>query len=106
MLALWRGPDPRAFVVFAICLAIAELFVQVRWRLAVVCRVCDFDPVLYIRDPMTAASRVRQRLDRRREDPNALLSRPLNLPKINPERARELAEVKNKKAGSIVSKSV
>lgn len=46
-----------------------------------VCRSCGFDPVIYVKNPQKAAQLVREFLDRRSQEPTALLRRPLNLPK-------------------------
>ncbi len=46
-----------------------------------VCRSCGFDPVIYVKNPNRAAELVRDYMDRRSQDPTALLRRPLNLPK-------------------------
>lgn len=73
--------DARGIFFFVAYLAIAEVFIQFRWRMGVVCPHCGFDPVLYMRDPSSAARKVTAHLDRRREDPAWLLSKPLDLPK-------------------------
>lgn len=102
MYLFWQNFDPRVLVVFAICLATAETFVQVRWRLSVSCKQCGFDPVLYVKDPEKAAHKVTEHLQRRRQDPKYMLARPLNLPSISPQKAEAL---KNKeKKGSLVSR--
>jgi hypothetical protein len=80
MLAVWREFDPRALLIFIFFLAVAETFVQIRWRLNIVCRECGFDPVLYLRDSDKAADKVREQLARRKQDPTALLRTPLHLP--------------------------
>ncbi|MFM6928364.1 MAG: hypothetical protein ACKOX6_07860 [Bdellovibrio sp.] len=103
MFAIWQEYDPRVMVVFVVCLAISEIFVQVRWRLSVVCRACGFDPILYVKDPEAAAAKVKVQLDLRKEDPKYLLARPLNLPAIPQEKAKAL---QTKGKGKLVSKSI
>ncbi len=103
MFVLWQGLDPRAIIAFVVCLAISEVFIKIRWRLSVVCRVCGFDPVLYIKDAPAAAEKVRVRLDDRKQDVNYLLARPLNLPTITPKKAEAL---QTKAKGKLVSRSI
>lgn len=80
MMAIWREYDPRVMIVFVVCLAIGEVFVQIRWRMAVQCKHCGFDPVLYKKAPDVAAEKVKIHLQRRKKDPQFLLAPPLNLP--------------------------
>ena len=47
---VWGELDPRGFVLWGLWLGAWELFTQVSWRLDLVCKVCDFDPLLYLRD--------------------------------------------------------
>lgn len=84
MFALFQEFDPRVFLFFVAFLAVAEIFVQMRWRTSIVCRHCGFDPILYVKKPELAAQKVKIRLDERKNDPASLLSRPLNLPKVKP----------------------
>lgn len=102
MYAFWQEFDPRFLVIFAVFLGITETFIQIRWRLSVFCKQCGFDPVLYVKDPGAAAAKVTAHLQRRREDPKYLLTRPLNLPTITPEKSEALRN-KDKK-GSLVSR--
>lgn len=103
MFALWQQYDPRVVIVFVICVAIAEVFVKIRWRLSVVCRQCGFDPVLYLKKPELAAQKVKEQLDARKQDPKYLLVKPLNLPAISADKAKAL-QVKEK--GRLVSRSI
>lgn len=109
MIVFWQGYDPRVFIFFAFNLAIAEMFLQFRWRLSIPCRACGFDPVLYLKDPERAAERVKLRLDERKQDPGKVLARPLNLPTIAADRAEEIRQLEARKkapAGSLVSRNV
>lgn len=73
MMGVWQAIDARVLVLFVFCLAIAELFIQIRWRLTLACPFCGFDPVLYIKDPQQAAAKVRVKLELAKES-TALLS--------------------------------
>lgn len=103
MFLIWQQYDPRVMIVFVVCLAISETFVKLRWRLSVVCRQCGFDPILYIKNPDQAAGKVREQLELRKQSPQYLLTKPLNLPAIPAEKAKAL---QTKKKGSLVSRSV
>ncbi|MBX2989250.1 MAG: hypothetical protein KF802_15285 [Bdellovibrionaceae bacterium] len=107
-IVLWEGFDPRGFVVFVIALAFAETFLQLRWRLSIVCRACGFDPALYVKQPHLAAAKVKEHLERRRRDPAALMGKRLNLPTITPERAEQLKALPadGKGRGQLVSRSI
>ena len=80
MVLIWREFDPRALVVFVVFLAIAEVFVQIRWRMSLSCRQCGFDPVIYRKNQEVAVEKVKDHLQRRKMDPRYLLYEPLNLP--------------------------
>lgn len=73
--------DPRVFLIFVGFLALSETFIQMRWRMNIVCPHCDFDPVLYAKSPEKAAEKVTRKLDQRRNDPATLLATPLQIPK-------------------------
>lgn len=103
MLALWQQFDPRVIIVFVVCLAVAEVFVKLRWRLSLVCRQCGFDPVLYKRQPDMAAQKVKMQLDLRKQGAQYLLAKPLNIPTISPQKAKALEE---KAKGRLVSRSI
>jgi hypothetical protein len=73
VLVLFHQMDPRAFVFFAFYMAIGELFVQVRWKLKIVCPHCGFDPSLYLRSQPAALEKVKKHIERRKTDPAFLL---------------------------------
>lgn len=104
MAALWQGFDARITVIFVICLALSEVFIRLRWRLSVLCSSCGFDPVLYLKQPAQAAEKVKAHLERRKEDPKYLLSRPLNLPTITPDQAK--LSLAKEKRGTLVSRQI
>ena len=103
MMAIWQQFDPRVMIVFVVCVALAEVFVKLRWRLSVPCRQCGFDPILYKKDHVEALKRVQVQLVKRREDPRYLLARPLQLPTISPEKSIALQE---RAKGRLVSRSI
>ena len=104
MFAIFQEFDPRVLLIFVAFLALAETFVQLRWRLTIACKYCGFDPVLYLKDTNKAVAKVKLRLDQRKNDPATLLAKPLDLPKLSKERA-ELLE-KAQTAGSLVNKRI
>ena len=94
---LFQDWDARAFLIFIGLLAIAETFIQLRWRMGVVCKSCGFDPVLYVKSPDQAATRVNAFLLAKKDDPMSLLSAPLVLPKRKrspppPEKGKRLSK--------------
>jgi hypothetical protein len=103
MFAIFQEFDPRVILIFIAFLALAEIFIQVRWRIAIVCKQCGFDPVLYVRDTQKAVLKVQMHLDRRKLDPASLLSPALNLPTVNKERSELIQKAH---AGSLVSKRI
>jgi hypothetical protein len=105
MYGIFQEFDPRVMLIFVAFLALAETFVQIRWRMTIVCKYCGFDPVLYLKDSLKASAKVKIRLDERRQDPATLLARPLHLPSISKEKA-ELLEKAQSASASLVSKRV
>jgi hypothetical protein len=103
MFGIWQGFDPRVIIVFVVFLAISESFVKIRWRLSLVCGICGFDPILYLKDAESASKKVKMRLDERKGDPQYLLSKPLNLPAISAEKSKAL---ESKAKGQLVSRSI
>jgi hypothetical protein len=110
---VWQEFDPRAVVIFVFMLAITEIFLQIRWRMTIMCRHCGFDPALYLKDTDAAVQKVQAHLEKRRNDPHFILARPLNLPKLSAERADELVkfreEAKNAKKikrGRLLSREI
>lgn len=90
------------FIVLA--LVFGEMFLQIRWRLAVVCKACGFDPVAYVKNPERAAEKVKLFLSVKKNDPNRLLAKPLHLPSITPERLQEISA--EKKPGRLLSRTL
>lgn len=93
MYLLWHDFDARVVVIFAVCVAFGELFVQFRWRLSVICQNCGFDPVLYLKNSDQACSRVREHMENLKLDPNKILRRRPVLPSLTAERAKELEKL-------------
>lgn len=90
---VWQDLDPRALMFFAFGLGVAEVFIQVRWRLSIACPHCGFDPVLYKRNREKAAERVKAFLEIRREDPMSVFS-PLNLPVVKKPASKAVGRVR------------
>ena len=89
--------DASAVLFFIAFLAVAEMFIQLRWRMGVVCKSCGFDPVLYVKSPDQAATRVNAFLLAKKDDPMSLLTAPLVLPKRKrppppPEKGKRLSK--------------
>lgn len=74
MFGLWQAFDPRVIIFFIVGLSLAELFVQLRWRLSLTCPHCGFDPMLYLRKPDAAAEKVKLFYEKRTRDPDFYLS--------------------------------
>ncbi len=66
---------PLFFVLSFVFMSIAEVAVQMRWRLHLKCPHCGFDPLLYMKSPKLAAAAVNTYIEKQRHDP-AFLLRP------------------------------
>jgi hypothetical protein len=102
MFFLFQEFDPRVFLLFVLFLAISEVFVQIRWRMSMVCKHCGFDPVLYLKSHELAAEKVKKHLESRKNDPATLLKPPLQLPKIRPQTAPSMSKEK----GSLLNRQI
>ena len=69
-------------VILLLSILCVEIAAHLRWRMSLKCVLCGFDPVLYKQSPTLAAEIVKSHLERRKEDPTSVLSRPLLLPRI------------------------
>lgn len=78
---VFKSFDPRGLAIVGTLLIIGELFSQTKWRTAMICRNCGFDPVVYVRDPEQAGLKIKAFLERRSESPEHLLKPPVVLPK-------------------------
>src|SRR5690606_17929187 len=99
----WGGLDPRVAILFCVFLVIAEIFVQLRWRLIIPCPHCGFDPVLYKINREETVRRVQAKLAEVRARGDYLLKKnnPLkNLP------VRVLDDDSKDKTGRIVSREI
>jgi len=101
MMVIWQEFNPRFLIFFLLFLTISEMFVQVRWRASVICKTCGFDPILYKKDPRIASQKVKEKLSERKERPENILAKPLNLPTISAEKSKAY-----ERAGSLVSRQV
>lgn len=91
--AFSQGLDPVSVLLWSVLLVLTEIFVFLRWRIAIVCRLCGFDPVLYKKSPALAAQKVRQFFDENVRKPQFFLSRSPLL-----ETYRRQQELERKKA--------
>jgi hypothetical protein len=77
---VFNNLDPRGLFFVGIFLIIGELFSQTKWRTAMICRNCGFDPVVYVRNPEQAGLKIKAFLERRKDSPDFLLKPPVILP--------------------------
>ena len=99
----WGGVDPRAILIFVFLLASADVFIRIRWRMALTCPHCGFDPLLYKRDPDETVKRVKARLDEVRRSEQYLFQahNPLSrLPAIHAEEKGALHQDSNQPSAS------
>lgn len=97
--AYWGQVDPRGLVLFCVVVGISEVMVYLRWRLAVVCKMCGFDPVVYKRSPSQAALRVREFFTQQVDNPRFQLSKS---PLLDLHRRQRLQQRKRKEFRSSV----
>lgn len=116
MYLIFREFDPRVLLMFVVFLAISEVFVQLRWRIAMTCKHCGFDPVLYLKDVDAAVAKVQKRLEERKNDPSAMLAAPLKIPyrvktkdlkaEFKSEAISKAVATSNGKKGRLVSRQI
>jgi hypothetical protein len=70
----WQEFNPKAIGIFVAIVTAMEVLIQLRHRLNLTCQYCGFDPVLYKKDPESAAKMVKAHMDNIRKDPDFLLS--------------------------------
>lgn len=78
--AIFKQLDPRGLFIVGTILLVSELFSQMKWRSAMICRNCGFDPVVYVRNPEQAGLKIKAFMDRRSESPEHLLRAPVQRP--------------------------
>jgi hypothetical protein len=71
---IWRELSPKGILLFALIIVVGEFTLHWRWRLGLRCGTCGFDPLLYKRNPKMAAAEVRKFYERRRNQPDFLLT--------------------------------
>lgn len=100
-LIFWQKFDAKIFAVIAILIGLVEFLAQIKWRLAVVCTKCGFDPILYLKDKNKTALKIKNFLAKRKADPAILLSKNphVDLPVLikTPGEKRQIVESKGKK---------
>ncbi len=78
----FKSMDPRGLFIVGASLLVGEIFTQLKWRTAMVCQNCGFDPVLYLRDHEQAGLKIKAFLEKRSTSPAHLLRPPILLPKV------------------------
>lgn len=87
--AVYGELDPRGLMLFCLTMVGSEIFIFLRWRSSLICRLCGFDPIVYKRSPATAALKVREFYEKGKDDPNFQLSRS---PLVARQKAQRQAE--------------
>lgn len=100
---IWKKIDIRSLIILAVFLMIGELFSQIRWRQALICHNCGFDPIIYKQDPKAAALKIKEFLAERAEKPEFLLRPPVNMGQ-NSARTTMPNTMVESKANALVSK--
>ncbi len=104
---LFEQPDPRGVMIFCLFISLSEIFVYLRWRSFVVCKLCGFDPILYKKTPEMAALRVREFYQRQAQNPSFLLSKSplleLHRQQLERERRQRKFEAITKASSAIAS---
>jgi len=59
MFIFWQRLDPKVLFLFVCSMSVAEVFIQMRWRLSMSCIHCGFDPITYMKSPEKAAAKVK-----------------------------------------------
>jgi hypothetical protein len=72
---LWGEPDPRGLGIFCVFIAGAEIFVFMRWRMAIICKMCGFDPALYKKSKEDANLKVQEFFKEQIENPQFWLTK-------------------------------
>lgn len=73
MALVWQDFNIKVFFFFGFSIICTEILVRLRWRMRVICDICGFDPILYKRDPTSAAEKVNGFRENRKSDPQMLL---------------------------------
>ncbi len=81
--------DPRGLFIVGTVLLVAELFSQMKWRTAMICRNCGFDPIIYLRNPEQAGLKIKAFLEKRSESPLNLMRKPIQQPAGPPEKLKK-----------------
>ena len=103
--ALFGSADPRGLMIFGAFLIGSDIFIYLRWRLTIVCRMCGFDPVVYKQSPEKAKQRVKEFFTEQVENPEFWLTKSplLHIQKKireNEKKALELQVLENRKKAS------
>lgn len=83
-LLIWQEIDPKGILFLPMLIGLTEVFFVLRWRLAIVCRSCGFDPALYLKSSEKACDRVREHYEIHKLKANRpLLVHPLDRMQID-----------------------
>jgi hypothetical protein len=77
---LFQDLDLKSLIFLGLFIALAEIFIHLRWRLSVVCHECGFDPIIYLQNSEQAMIKVKDKLEKRKQDPRNYLKPPLDIP--------------------------
>ena len=77
--AIFKSLDPSGLFLVGTILLVSETFSQMKWRSAMICRNCGFDPVVYVRNPEQAGLKIKAFMERRSESPSHLLRAPVQM---------------------------
>lgn len=78
---VWQGLDASSLMILGILMVVGEMFSRLRWRQAINCIHCGFDPILYKQSPELAANKIREFIAEKSQKPEYLL-RPQVKPPI------------------------
>ena len=81
---VFKSLDPRGLGIVGLLLVMGELFAQTKWRTAMICSNCGFDPVVYVRSPEQAGLKIKAFLEMRSDSPEHLLRPPVIIPTKKP----------------------
>ncbi len=75
MLSVWQSFHSGVFFIFFILLSICEVAIHFRKRVSMECKICGFDPVLYVRSPHLAEKKVKDLLEQKKQSPDFYLAK-------------------------------
>lgn len=67
MFIIFQEFHPSVLGIAAFNAIVAEVFIQIRWRLSIPCPHCGFDPVLYLKNPDKASEKVKWTIETKKK---------------------------------------